>query len=117
MKKAVILRCLRSSVVCTGASCFKLLNDKQYGADNYNGTVTKILACFTCNGCNDIIIGTTEDLRKKIERVKKLAPDYVYLTDCTKKKDENGVKQLCPVIKKITAEFTAFDIKVVEDMN
>lgn len=116
MKKAVILRCLKSSAGCTGSSCFNILNDKNETLARYGEEGPQILACFTCNGCGDIIIGDKEKLQKKVERIKKLAPDYVHLANCTKKKDENGDKQLCPVIKKMAAEFMAAGIDIVEGM-
>lgn len=116
MKKAVILRCLKLSAGCTGAGCFNVLNDKSEMLARYGEEGAQIAACFTCNGCGDIIIGDKEELQKKVERIKTLAPDYVHLANCTKKKEANGDKHLCPVIKKIAAEFMASGIEVVEGM-
>lgn len=106
------------SIKCLAHLRLKILrfNDKNETLARYGEEGPQILACFTCNGCGDIIIGDKEKLQKKVERIKKLAPDYVHLANCTKKKNENCDKQLCPVIKKMAAEFMASGIDIVEGM-
>ncbi len=114
MKRIAILRCLKTSASCTGAGCIKALNNKTGIFEQYGDEELELIACFTCNGCCGETIGDDEKMQKKIERIKTLAPDYVHLSNCCKKKDENGEKLLCPVIKKIAVEFTASGIGVVE---
>ncbi len=111
------LRCLKTSASCTGAGCIKALNNKTGVFEQYGDEELELIACFTCNGCCSETIGDNEKMQKKIKRIKMLAPDFVHLSNCCKKKDENGEKLLCPVIKKFAAEFTASGITVIEGIH
>ena len=41
-----------------------------------------------------------EGINKKIAKMQAIGVDVVHLSNCTRKKDENGEKHLCPTIKK-----------------
>ena len=52
-------------------------------------------------------------MAKKVERIKKLNPDALHLSNCTMPKDEDGNRVICPVIKELEEEFVAAGINVV----
>ena len=56
---------------------------------------------------------TRKALTKKVERIIKMQPDALHLSNCTMPKDENGNRVICPVIKELEDKFTAAGIDVV----
>ena len=114
MKKIAILRCLESSASCTGASCLRGMYERKYDYAQYDKDELQLMAMWTCNGCGDSKLANQEGIVKKIERIKKMEVDALHLTSCTFKKDENGKRVLCPVIKNIADELQKSGVKVVE---
>lgn len=113
MKKIAVLRCLRVSASCTGSGCLRALNEKTGAYARYGDEDLQAVAVFTCNGCGEYKMPNQEGIEKKIERIKKLQPDAVHLSNCTMPKDENGSRVICPVIKDLEEKFKAAGIDVV----
>ena len=107
MKKIAVLRCLRVSASCTGSGCLRALNEKTGAFERYGDAV------FTCNGCGENKLPNQEGINKKVERIIKMQPDALHLSNCTMPKDENGNRVICPVIKELEDKFTAAGIDVV----
>lgn len=112
MKKVAILRCLKTSASCSGAGCLRALFDKEKGFAKYGEEELRLMAMWTCNGCGASMLENQEGVRKKIERMKKLEIDVLHLSNCTRKKDAEGVKHLCPTIKAIAEELKAAGIDI-----
>lgn len=112
MKKVAILRCLKTSASCSGAGCLRALFDKDKSFAKYGEEELRLMAMWTCNGCGDSKLENQEGIRKKIERMKKLEIDVLHLSNCTSKKDDEGVKHLCPTIKAIAEELEAAGITI-----
>ena len=108
MKKIAVLRCLRVSASCTGSGCLRALNEKTGAFERYGDETLQAAAVFTCNGC-----GENKLPNKKVERIIKMQPDALHLSNCTMPKDENGNRVMCPVIKELEDKFTAAGIDVV----
>lgn len=53
MKRIVILRCLRSNNVCTGAACMRAFNTKSGAFARYGEEPLELEAYWSCNGCGD----------------------------------------------------------------
>lgn len=114
MKKITVLRCLRVSASCAGSGCLRALNEKTGAFSCYDkDEVLQPVAFWTCNGCEENALPNQEGIRKKIERMKKIMPDALHLSNCTMPKDADGNRQLCPVIAEIAAELEAAGIKIV----
>ena len=122
MKKIAVLRCLRVSASCTGSGCLRALNEKtgafeRYGDETlferYGDETLQAAAVFTCNGCGENKLPNQEGINKKVERIIKMQPDALHLSNCTMPKDENGNRVICPVIKELEDKFTAAGIDVV----
>ena len=82
MKKIVILRCLKSNDVCTGASCLQAFYDrtgkfKVYDIDEN----LQLVAFFSCNGCDDVRFQNQKGLEEKLERILALNPSAVHIGD------------------------------------
>ena len=107
MKKIAVLRCLRVSASCTGSGCLRALNEKTGAFERYGDETLQAAAVFTCNGCGE------EGINKKVERIIKMQPDALHLSNCTMPKDENGNRVICPVIKELEDKFAAAGIDVV----
>ena len=73
----------------------------------------RLLPFFTCNGCGENKLPNQEGINKKVERIIKMQPDALHLSNCTMPKDENGNRVICPVIKELEDKFTAAGIDVV----
>ena len=112
MKKIAVLRCLRVSASCTGSGCLRALNEKTGAFERY-GDETLQAAVFTCNGCGENKLPNQEGINKKVERIIKMQPDALHLSNCTMPKEENGNRVICPVIKELEDKFTAAGIDVV----
>ena len=110
MKKIAVLRCLRVSASCTGSGCLRALNEKTGAFERYGDETLQAAAVFTCNGCGE---NNQEGINKKVERIIKMQPDALHLSNCTMPKDENGNRVMCPVIKELEDKFTAAGIDVV----
>lgn len=113
MKKLAILRCLKTSASCAGAGCLKALYEHDKNFEQYGDEELRLMAIWTCNGCGASKLENQEGIRKKIERMKALELDALHLSNCTSKKDADGVKHLCPVIKEIADELETAGIKIV----
>lgn len=113
MKKIAVLRCLRVSASCTGSGCLRAMNEKTGAFERYGDETLQAVAFFTCNGCKENKLPNQEGINKKIERIKKINPDALHLSNCTMPKDEGDSRVICPVIKKLEDEFTAAGITVV----
>lgn len=113
MKKVAILRCLQTASSCSGAGCLRAAYEKTGAFAEYDEPVQVVAFC-ECNGCGAYASPNQEGLRKKIERIKALAPDAVHLSNCTKKKNDAGEKVQCPVITAIANEWREAGLNVVE---
>lgn len=114
MKKVAILRCLKTSASCAGAGCLRACYEHDKAFAEYGTEEIRLMAMWTCNGCGDSKLENQEGIRKKIERMKLLELDAIHLSNCTRKKNEQGEKKLCPVIKEIAIELEESGIKIVE---
>ena len=118
MKKIAVLRCLRVSASCAGSGCLRAMNEKtgafeRYGNEDLQAVAFFTCNFFTCNGCKENKLPNQEGMAKKVERIKKLNPDALHLSNCTMPKDEDGNRVICPVIKELEDEFVAAGINVV----
>ena len=114
MKKIAILRCLKTSASCAGAGCLRALYEHDKAFAQYGDEELRLMAMWTCNGCGASMLENQEGIRKKIERMKALELDALHISHCTHKKDDEGVKQLCPTIKAIIEELEQAGIKIVD---
>lgn len=114
MKKIAILRCLKTSASCAGAGCLRAAYEKTGAFEKYCDEELRVMSVWTCNGCGDSMLENQDGLRKKIERMKALELDALHLSNCTKKKDAEGVKHQCPTITAIAEELREAGIKVEE---
>ncbi len=114
MKRIAILRCLQTSASCAGSGCLRAMFDHEKSFAQYGEEELRLTAMWTCNGCGDSLLGNQEGIRKKIERMKAMELDALHISNCTHKKDAEGVKHLCPKIKAIVEELEAAGIHVVD---
>lgn len=96
-----------------GSGCLRALNEKTGAFERYGDETLQAAAVFTCNGCGENKLPNQEGINKKIERIIKMQPDALHLSNCTMPKDENGNRVICPVIKELEDKFTAAGIDVV----
>ena len=113
MKKIAILRCLKTSASCAGAGCLRALYEHDKAFAQYGDEELRLMAMWTCNGCGASMLENQEGIRKKIERMKALELDALHISHCTHKKDDEGVKHLCPTIKAFIEELEQAGIKIV----
>ena len=110
MKKIAILTCLKSaSSVCTGASCFRAVNERKGAFEEYKDEEIQIQAFFQCNGC-DSDINTDKGMEEKLQRIIKIRPDAVHVGICAVKKDG----QCCNTITKIINVLEENNIKCIK---
>lgn len=114
MKKIAILRCLKTSASCAGVKCLTSAYDKTGAFAKYGDEELRVMSVWTCNGCGASKLENQEGIVKKIERMKALELDAVHLSNCTNKKDAEGVKHQCPKIAAIAQELREAGIEVVE---
>ena len=69
MKRIVILRCLGSNNVCTGAACLKAFNKKTGAFARYGEEPLELEAYWSCNGCGDCHFKYQEGIEEKLERI------------------------------------------------
>ncbi|WP_302177627.1 CGGC domain-containing protein, partial [Megamonas funiformis] len=67
MKNIAILTCLKANDVCTGASCLDALYNKKGFFTQYTNDDTKLVAFWTCNGCDEVLLNNQEGLLEKLE--------------------------------------------------
>lgn len=112
MKKLAILRCLQTSASCAGAGCLKAFFEKTGAFAAYGDEELQLMAVWTCNGCGNNKLENQEGLEKKIARMESLGVDIVQLSGCTRKKDEQGERVLCPTIKAIAERLEKMGIEI-----
>ncbi|MCT4631245.1 MAG: CGGC domain-containing protein [Firmicutes bacterium] len=79
MKKIAMMICGEVSKKCTSNGCFRAFNDKIEGFSMYSEEDVLISAINTCSGCNEEPL---ENLKVKIEKMKKAEIDVVHLSTC-----------------------------------
>lgn len=115
MKKIVILRCLKSNDVCTGASCLQAFYGRTgkfqgYGIDEN----LQLAAFFSCNGCGDVRFKNQKGLEEKLKRILALKPSSVHIGICTKFYNKStGQMQECNKINAISKYLESKGINVV----
>lgn len=112
VKKIAILRCLKTSASCAGASCLKAFFTKTGAFEAYGEEELQLMAMWTCNGCGADKLENQEGLEKKIARMESLGVDIVQLSGCTRKKNDQGEKELCPTIKEIAEKLEKLGVEI-----
>ena len=87
MKNIAILTCLKANDVCTGASCLDAFYNKKGFFTQYTNDDTKLVAFWTCNGCDEVLLNNQEGLLEKLEgsiinvgvRENSLASTFIFL--------------------------------------
>lgn len=114
MKKIAILTCLKANDVCTGASCLEAFFKKEAFFNQYKKEDIKLVAFWTCNGCEAVLLNNQEGLKEKLERILSVKTDIVHVGICTEIIDEQTHKKvLCPKIQEIVDFLQKNNIKVV----
>lgn len=114
MKRIVILRCLRSNNVCTGAACLKAFNKKTGAFARYGEEPLELEAFWSCNGCEDCRLKHQEGIEEKLERIIGLKPDAVHVGVCVKQHTDNGDEVTCKTIAEICERLEASGLTIVE---
>ena len=114
MKRIVILRCLRSNNVCTGAACLKAFNKKTGAFARYGEEPLELEAYWSCTGCGDCHFKYQEGIEEKLERIIGLKPDAVHVGVCVKQRTDNGDEVTCKTIEEICERLEAAGLKIVE---
>lgn len=107
IKKIAILSCLNASGVCSGAACFRALNQRSHHFKVYEDQGVEVIGFFHCNGCH-CDYDNDKDYLEKIEYVISLKPDAVHVGKCTCM----GGKE-CSVITRIIETLEHSGVKVV----
>lgn len=106
MNNIAILTCLKASEVCTGASCLEAF----YSGKDYFSTYDEELrlkAFWHCNGCSEDP-GTSEGIREKIDRLKKIGVTHVHVGVCA-----FGEKYSCKIMDEIIHILEQESFKVI----
>ena len=111
MKRIVILRCLSSNDVCTGAGCMRAFNTKSGAFARYGEEPLELEAFWSCNGCGDCRF---EHQAGKLERIIGLKPDAVHVGVCVKQRTEDGDEVTCKTIEEICERLQASGLTIVE---
>lgn len=114
MKHIVILRCLRSNNVCTGAACLKAVNKKTGAFARYGEEQLELEAYWSCNGCGDCHFKYQEGIEEKLERIIGLKPDVVHVGVCVKQRTQDGQVVTCKTIAEICERLEAAGLTIVE---
>lgn len=114
MKRIVILRCLGSNNVCTGAACLKAFNKKTGAFARYGEEPLELEAYWSCNGCGDCHFKYQEGIEEKLERIIDLKPDAVHVGVCVKQRTDNGDEVNCKTIEEICERLEAAGLTIVE---
>lgn len=114
MKKIAILTCLKANDVCTGASCLEAFFKKEAFFNQYKKEDIKLVAFWTCNGCEEVLLNNQEGLNEKLERILSMKTEIVHIGVCTKIKDEHSKKEiLCPKVEEIIRYLKDNNIKII----
>lgn len=108
MKKIAMLTCLKSTGICSSASCFRALNNREKHFEIYKGEEVEFCAFFHCNGC-DCDYENDKAFEEKMERLISLNLDALHKGACTYPK---GVE--CEVIKKISERLEQSGVKIIQ---
>ena len=108
MKNIAILTCLKATEVCSGASCFKALNDREKFFSPYKDEQVNVKSFFHCNGCSCEYENDKQYL-EKMNRVFSLGIDFVHVGVCTLSRE----KEECSVITKMIETLENNNISVV----
>ena len=114
MKRIVILRCLSSNDVCTGAACMHAFNTKGGAFARYGGEPLELEAFWSCNGCEDCRLKHQEGIEEKLERIISLKPDAVHVGACVKQRTQDGAEVTCKKIEEICERLEAAGLTIVE---
>ncbi len=114
MKRIVILRCLRSNNVCTGAACMRAFNTKSGAFARYGEEPLELEAYWSCNGCGDCHFKYQEGIEEKLERIIGLKPDAVHVGVCVKHRTQDGQVVTCKTIEEICERLEAAGLTIVE---
>lgn len=114
MKRIVILRCLRSNNVCTGAACMRAFNTKSGSFARYGEEQLELEAFWSCNGCEDCRLKHQEGIEEKLERIIGLQPDAVHVGVCVKQRTQDGQVVTCKKIEEICERLEAAGLTIVE---
>ncbi|MEG2765424.1 MAG: CGGC domain-containing protein [Acidaminococcaceae bacterium] len=113
MKKIAILRCLKSTGNCTGASCLQVFNAKSAFFERYLDEDIQLVAFLTCNGCEEMQFTGEAGLEEKIERLLKLGTDIVHIGMCCETRVSGPQPKKCEHIVTLAALFQAQHLEVV----
>ncbi len=80
--KIAVLSCLKATGVCSGAACFRAINNREKHFNIYKDMDVEVVAFFHCNGC-DCDYSSDVEYLEKIEYVCSLEPDAVHVGKCT----------------------------------
>ena len=114
MKRIVILRCLRSNDVCTGAGCMRAFNTKSGAFARYGEEQLELEAFWSCNGCEDCRLKHQDGIEEKLERIIGLKPDAVHVGVCVKQRTDTGAEVTCKTIAEICERLQAAGLTIVE---
>lgn len=114
MKRIVILRCLSSNDVCTGAGCMRAFNTKGSAFTRYAEEPLELEAFWSCNGCEDCRLKHQEGIEEKLERIISLKPDAVHVGVCVKQRTQEGDEVTCKTIEEICGRLQAAGLTIVE---
>lgn len=98
MKKIAILRCLETSLSCTGSGCMKAWNNKDKAFARYAEEDVMLASFLNCNGCDRDPV-TDEGMLKKLDRLQKMGVEIVHISGCAMKDREN--QRYCANMTKI----------------
>lgn len=107
VKRIGILSCLKSTSVCSGAACFKALNQRTEFFETYMDKTVELTGFFHCNGC-ECDYETDADYLEKIETLIFLKPDVIHVGKCTIIQGKE-----CPIIANIIQTFERNGIQVI----
>lgn len=79
MKKIMIFVCGEVSKRCTANGCFRTFNEKVDSFAEYKDVETQLSAFNTCPGCD---AEPLENLKSKLEKIKKSGTDTVHISTC-----------------------------------
>ena len=106
-KRIAILSCLKATEVCSGAACFKAVNQRTNFFEVYKGALVEVIGFFHCNGCTCDYEKDVSYL-EKMNMMIKLKPDAIHVGKCTM---IEGTE--CPIITEMIQSFIQNDIIVV----
>lgn len=108
MKKIAMLNCLKANSVCTGAGCFRAMNERTGAFTRYKGEEVKLMAFMRCNGCGSDP-KTDDGIIEKVERLETIGVESLHIGVCTKKDGKR-----CETIAGIMEMIAARGIEIVD---